>query len=513
MRKVLVFIGLGCFWGVVACGGETCPDPNDVDAGHVDGAIDGARDGTADGALLDGQVDGAADGGDGGWAETDETWAGVFGPAEVDYDDMPADLGATFIRRIVLWRNVEPQEDQYLWEGADIAAMDRFAAAGGKIVPTIKTTGGKWEFWAVESPLDATQIAEVAHDCSWMPKDMQTEFDWHYGYSETYYDFISQVLWRYRGSLDVIVIENEENGDGFWCSTGEYDHDMAGMAGYVKMLVTAKKAIQDVAPEVKLANGGLVGLQNTITHAYLENGQDAEAVAFWEGCMDNAQGGAGSHTADDLRNYLQQPHPAARLLRTAYLLEHLPSVVDYLNIHYKEVADYYPEVVAFVKAQTGGAVPVMNNELGVKWKPTDPFEARYQEAAKVTVKYFVYSYLHNARPMIWYTRDHGEYSAVGIYDEQGIHEEWETYAALQACYRFLNRTFLQVQDVSDEDFRRYVFLAPDERIEVIWQKPASPSSLEIPAGVEAYDYLGQPISGDTLTTFPAYFVADSGNAP
>lgn len=431
-----------------------------------------------------------------------EIWAGVFGPLNFDYYDLPGGLGTNLIRSRINWGDVEREENSYIWDDEEIRMMDQYVESGNRVVPVIKIRGGKHDFWAVDSPLNKEERDNVIHDCSWMPKDTQDRFNRKYGYSKTYYDFIVQILNRYKGKIEMIVIENEPDAVGFWCDSGDPVNDMKG---YIKILRTAKKAASDVDLNVEVVDGGVCSkaVPYSMVKNYLNQGLDQKALDFWHGTMKHNKNLETTSLRVLKRFFNNNEAALTKIERVDYLFDYLPSVSKVINFHYKEDVEYYSEIIDYIRSRVGNNVQLMNNELGTKQKPAENI---YDEAAKSTVKFLVYSYVFNVKPIIWYARDHGEYSAIGILDENGIHEDWETYKALKTGLKFLNKEFIRVQDVSNDKLFQYLFATEKESIKVVWNKTGFQESIDLPEKCEVYSYLGDRIQGETTMELPVFIV-------
>ena len=80
----------------------------------------------------------------------------------------------------------------------------------------------------------------------------------------------------------------------------------------------------------------------------------------------------------------------------------------------------------------------------------------------------------------------------------------KNYALDPSIFKFLNKEFIRVQDISDDEFTRYLFMSKEDSIQVVWNKNNLNNSVNIPENCDAYSYLGEKIEGNKTTTLPLF---------
>jgi hypothetical protein len=133
-----------------------------------------------------------------------------------------------WIKTQVRWEDIEPAQGDYQWGALDVS-MDLAAEFGNKVMVSVVTAPE----WAREpgAPLDKVGP----------PADPQT-----------YANFLTQLLTRYRNKIHAVEVWNEMNIDREWASTKGLS-----AANYVTMLRTAYSAIKAVDPGIIVISGAL----------------------------------------------------------------------------------------------------------------------------------------------------------------------------------------------------------------------------------------------------------------
>ncbi|MCD6408125.1 hypothetical protein J7L87_03645 [bacterium] len=177
----------------------------------------------------------------------------------------------TYTRAVIPWEAVESEEGKFNWKAAPLRKIDYILKKGIKVVPVIRTVGANW---ALKYP---------ERKSSSPPKDLNSSFHPEYGYSRSYYNFVYTVAKRYKGKFPIVVIENEVTARGFWNGT---------MDEYIKVLITAKKALKDAEPEIKIADSGLASLcwGLLMVNEFFEKGREKEAFEFYKNYFRNQYG-------------------------------------------------------------------------------------------------------------------------------------------------------------------------------------------------------------------------------
>jgi len=119
---------------------------------------------------------------------------------------------------------------------------DQYRAAGVSIIPTLQA----------ENPAYRDPTYPGTGPC--MTADITNAFDPAFGYSPSYFDWVTRLVTAYADIMPMIVIENEVDQDGnTWCES-------AGVReGYRKMVVTAKYAVRQAGANVLVADSGMMG--------------------------------------------------------------------------------------------------------------------------------------------------------------------------------------------------------------------------------------------------------------
>jgi hypothetical protein len=335
------------------------------------------------------------------------------------------DFKVTYVRLSIPWGVIEPEEGKFAWDTEPIRRIDRLLEKGVKVVPVIRAVGADWA------------LRNAAEGCSAPPKDLEDRFSEECGYSKFYYDFVSEIAKRYKGELEIVVIENEVIAEKFWCGS---------MDEYPRLLATARKAFRDVDPNVKIADSGLPSLiwGVLISKELLSKGEEAKAVKFFNAYFSQSFITAKVGSAQELEAVFNKKNVKEKMEKSEYLLERLKDLVDIVNFHFYEPPELFPEVVSFIREKTGG-MPVMTNELGARYRLDEL--GRQQRAAEDIVKKFVLSQALGLRAAIWFSFTNDEHNIVGLVDEnrRGIKVTMEAFTA---SMNFLNSYPLSYRNLS-----------------------------------------------------------------
>lgn len=109
-----------------------------------------------------------------------------------------------FNHLVIPWGGVEPERGEFLWDTQPLRRIDRSLREGIKVISVIRTMGADWA------------LKNSSLRCSSPPRGIGNTFNESYGYSKSYYNFISEVVKRYRGKFPIVVIENEVTAKNFW---------------------------------------------------------------------------------------------------------------------------------------------------------------------------------------------------------------------------------------------------------------------------------------------------------
>ncbi|MHC1564007.1 MAG: hypothetical protein ACXQTF_01595 [Candidatus Hecatellaceae archaeon] len=396
------------------------------------------------------------------------------------------DFKVTYVRLTIPWGVIEPEKGKFAWDTEPIRRIDRSLEKGVKVVPVIRTVGASWA------------LRNAVEGCSAPPKDLEDEFNGEYGYSKLYYDFVSEIAKRYKGKLEIVVIENEVIAEKFWCGS---------MDEYLRLLATARKAFRDVDPNVKVADSGLPSLiwGVLISRELLDKGKEEEAVNFFNAYFSQSFITAKVSSAQELKAVFNKKNVKEKMEKAEYLLERLNGSVDIVNFHFYEPPELFHEVVSFIREKTGG-MPMMTNELGARYRLDEP--GRQQRAAKDLVKKFALSQALGLKAAIWFSFTNDEHNIVGLVDEKrrGIKVTMEAFAA---SMNFLNSRLLSYRNLSSGGVEWHSFTFQNRKVDVLWSNDAG-KVVTVPEGCEAYDFRGSRIAGTeiNLTSSPVFIVCE-----
>lgn len=138
-------------------------------------------------------------------------------------------LGLGWVKFLLPWKDIEPQQGQFSWGYAD-SLINPYAAAGIRVLLTIS----KAPNWARPAGDDRTVEG--------MPAD-----------PATYAAFVARVATRYRGKVQAIEVWSEPN---IYYTVGGVGR--VNPATYAALLRATYPAIKGVAPEVLVITAGLV---------------------------------------------------------------------------------------------------------------------------------------------------------------------------------------------------------------------------------------------------------------
>jgi len=252
--------------------------------------------------------------------------------------------------------------------------IDLYRAAGVSIIPTLQA----------DNPAYRDQRFPGNGPC--MTADITDEFDSAFGYSRLYFDWVTRLVTTYADIMPMITIENEVDQDGnTWCEpTGV-------RAGYRKMVVTAKYAIQQAGVNVLVADSGMMGdswIRLTLVDlvaeraAIVEHGQPVppelehqilELISQIATEIPLTQAGdvdwAAIENATTKMNTLpmQNAREVIRLLNADVIDPDLGEpVLDVYNFHYHQTSSAMPAVAQYIPRvfDTNGS-PLINNEMGL----------------------------------------------------------------------------------------------------------------------------------------------------
>jgi len=397
-----------------------------------------------------------------------------FRTGEVDAGDFPI----AFCRVGIPWGAVEPEEGKFSWDAPPLKKINWFLQRGIKVIPVIRTAGAGW---AVRYP---------SRECSSPPLDLRDRFDKRYGYSSSYYRFVREVVKRYRGAFPIVVIENEVTARGFWCG---------GMDEYLRLVATARKAIKDVDPQVKVADSGIASLcwGLLMTEALLEEGrEEEEAFQFYKAYFQEAYVRRAT-SLSELHRLMRNERVREHIRKGSFLVRRLKEVVDVVNFHYYETPELFPLLVSFIRERTGKEA-LMNNELGTRYRLGAP--QRERRAAEDMVKKLALSVATGLEAAIWFPFSNDRHHIVGLGDERKRPIS-PTLNAFKTSTRFLNHPLLSYRDLSQGRVRRHSFLFPCWKVDVVWSE--GEETVEVEGSCSVYDFQGSEVTRRRIKLGPS----------
>ena len=384
------------------------------------------------------------------------------------------DLNITYARAVIPWGDVQPEKDYFRWNARPLRKIDYILKKGIKVIPVIRSVGAEW---ALKYP---------GRKSSSPPKDLTDSFNEKYGYSRTYYNFVQGVAERYKGKFPIVVIENEVTARCFWSGT---------MEEYLKLLITAKKALKDVDPQIKVADSGLASLCWGILmiDEMVKEGKEKEAFNFYKSYFSQAYGKK-IHSVKELKYFLRSKSAQSHIKKAEYLLPELVDTVDILNFHYYENSSLFPQLISFIRKKMGN-IPLMNNELGVRIKSGMP--ERRKKASEELIKKLVFSIVFDLKAVMVFPFTNEEHNIVGLGDKRKRVID-EMMNSFKISLKFLNHKLISYENLSKNNLQYHLFRFRRQIVRVLWSKEGNTEEVEIPGNYRVYNYQGKEIKESRL---------------
>jgi hypothetical protein len=411
-------------------------------------------------------------------------------------------LGGRWMRVPLEWRYIEPEDDVFEWSSAFTVWLDQAEALGIGLIPVV-AVGQCWAS-GFEAPGSVWP--------SYPPTDLQTTYDPVFAYSESYYDFIYHFAQHYDDRIDRVTIENEVNTTQFWAGSGDE---------YVRLLATARKAVDDAGAAVLIYDSGL-GSGSwgvTVVQWMIESGNFTdEEILSWANAYYqydqyvNVQWGS----YQELVYWLYQPYVQENIARVNHNLATVGAYVDGLNFKFTESAWFLPELIRWIDqrlALHGYDIPHKTNNEASNW----PRGSAIDEGSNL-FKMIVGGLGWGVQQSVWfpYSNQLDDTPRRGLLDENG---EWtrQAYAfrnihdRLGSTYRFVEHDTLGDGQVLRFRFQSVADTVP--RIDAMWWDDGSHGNgtatvrIGLPPNtvtIRRYEYDGTltefPATGDTLMT-------------
>ncbi|MGA7614981.1 MAG: IPT/TIG domain-containing protein [Thermoanaerobaculia bacterium] len=273
----------------------------------------------------------------------DPSYFGVIPPGQVSSASVRDHFGDTAVRIDIFWSETEPSPGLIVRRHEDIQAAEN---AGLAVFPVIRVGRG----WMNTYSSSTTQETR-----SLPPQDLLTEADPNFGYSRTYYQFVSDLFTQYKGHFDYVAIESDPLNEKEWGGTADE---------YVRLVKTASKAIRDTDPDVRIADGGISGevwaLEKTWTWIISTPQETSAGLDFAYRFMTTGQ------SAGSIDPRLSSPTAIADYLRDAdspfrkhdlpmleTIVDGISGKVDALNILYAKDPQFLPAIAERVRERSG----------------------------------------------------------------------------------------------------------------------------------------------------------------
>jgi hypothetical protein len=410
----------------------------------------------------------------------------------LDSSALGTDFTTSYIRNTIDWKTAQKKRGGPVKRDQQI---DDYLTAGYKVVPMIRSNSD----WGSRPRGDGVSAP---------PADLKVKWSEDHGYSETYYTFVKKVMKKYKGSFDYVVIENEINGHN-WNGT---------MNEYIRTLDTARKAIHDVDPYVRVTNSGVQGfaIQWLIIGDYIQSRDSekiAKAHAIYKTTNHYKDNGEKELSDEDLFDVYEdkidnKDGPVGKLyalLYTENLIEH----VDMFNFHHYQQSQFREDFFQYIEDYAEGK-QIMSNEIGSKI---------CDKASSEMVKNISFFLSEDVRPILWFASN-GDGEGGGCHDRHAgsfvdfdLRPVWMNIDTFKTVHKFLEKEVLiSTEDRSEKNppgtisngllKQEYVFKYPGEDIHVVWGEGDYHSSQVFDYPVQphcvAYNRFGKTLSSDTL---------------
>ncbi|MCD6220291.1 hypothetical protein J7K43_07915 [Candidatus Calescamantes bacterium] len=394
------------------------------------------------------------------------------------------ELNITYARAVIPWGAVQPEEDYFNWNAKPLRKIDYILKKGIKVIPVVRSVGAEW---ALKYP---------GRKSSSPPKDLTDSFDEKYGYSRTYYNFVHEVTKRYKGKFPIVVVENEVTARCFWLGT---------MEEYLKLVITAKKALKDVDSQIKVADSGVASLCWGILmiDEMVKKGKEKEAFNFYKSYFSQAYGKK-IHSVKELKYFLKSKTAREHIKKLEYLLPRLRNTVDILNFHYYENSSLFPQLISFIRKKMGN-IPLMNNELGVRIK--SGVHERRKKASEELIKKLVFSIAFDLKAVMVFPFTNEEHNIIGLGDEKKMAID-EMMNSFKISLKFLNHKLISYENLSENNLQNHLFRFKSQIVRVLWGEEGNTEEVKIPENYRAYDYQGKEIKESyvVISSSPIFMV-------
>jgi hypothetical protein len=292
------------------------------------------------------------------------------------------DLGIRYLRIQASWKKCPKEDGKYKWDKMLDKKMD-------------KKVDGK--------PVKLLLMIKCGNhgEPSDPPADLKKQWDSKHGHSESYYDWVFNLVKEFGSCIEALTIENEVNEKQFW--TGTVDE-------YLMLLKTAYKAAHDAKPDIVVTDSGFPSSHWVwvIAQDRLKSGAKPEDVLrFVRSYLERREAGeAGAKRnlipgdVKDLRKKCESRNES--FIRKFF--KHAKGSVDWINFHYYEPPELLDDVIEWLRAELKDngmdGVPLMCNEFGIRKKEGAEIDFYLKE---VTEKLRL-AKRHGLKAVAWFTQ-------------------------------------------------------------------------------------------------------------
>jgi hypothetical protein len=328
-----------------------------------------------------------------------ESGGGKRTQALIDGDPKGRRMQGTVARQSVYWSCVEPSPGKWEFDQCrQVRVIDKLQDAGWRVQVVLRTkrgSFGKAPFWATDTGGQPENF-----DVSYAPKDMGSSPSAAHGYSESYYAFVRRAIDHFcEGSscrIHSFVIENEANSNENWIGRG--GTPKGDVDDYVRLVATARKAVDDSGARLPIYDAGLQGyaiLWNVIGDE-LKAGGAAGAAAAHQKLFNDAMPAAKVSKQVDKR----QDNPSIAKIRMM-LESDLYKYTDGINFHHYQTPESIPDLARFLRRYVPAGHALVTNEVGIKEgvikdKDEDKVDAWM-------IQKMVYLFDSEVSPVIWFS--------------------------------------------------------------------------------------------------------------
>ncbi|MFA6393783.1 MAG: glycosyl hydrolase 53 family protein [Patescibacteria group bacterium] len=390
-------------------------------------------------------------------------------------------MKASYVRTAISWGIFQPDAPTYdgdgnvnnfKWDNSQEQLITKLNNDGKKIIPSIRTVSqgvktGKnnWALYSlvegvrnnqgnpITPKIECKKDGGTDYKASALPVDLTTNSDAQYAYSKNYYNFVKAAIKYFKDkgiNFEIVVIENEMNSPNFWCGTPDQ---------YIRLYKTAVKAVRDVDPNIKVADGGLQGFALDA----LSQDKNGQGIAFTNG--------------------------------EAMINANMFAIGDLANFHHYQSSENITRIISYLKDKNkdtnGKEKPIFTNEIGSR---------EGSESGQEMVKKFAYLLMQDVRPIVWFSPNGaGEGNNDGALIDDNGDPIGQNLKAFITSTKFLDGSIISREDLSDENRNEFHFKLQEQEVTIMWVKQKPMKLDSIGSNCERYDYQGNKITSDSYT--------------